>query len=394
MTQTPTWFTALQGAYGIFTDPMIMPLILFFCGLGAMLASGNFLIKWLRNKSWRKDQPSETWDVREDTPDTHRKKKGTPSMGGIGIIGSATLGYIAFLVTFALLSWDFIRRSGVTIPTGFGLFHFAASIFLVPLFVVAHAVLGFADDWSKASGRGGLRARAKLIGQIALAFGFVASWIYLMFTQTLTNVRYVLVESGWIFSTMPMMLFFIAFFALVIVATSNAVNLTDGIDGLAAGLCVQVGFGFLLASDFRAPLEIGLFSDLYWMALAGACLGFLFFNRFPARVFMGDTGSLALGAAVGIGAILTGTVLLLPFIGFVFWLEMGSVILQVLYFKYTKRKTGEGQRLFRRAPLHHHFEMGGWTEWRVVLTLWFVNFVAMAIGLALLHMGILPRFPY
>ena len=108
---------------------------------------------------------------------------------------------------------------------------------------------------------------------------------------------------------------------------------------------------------------------------------------------MGDTGSLALGAALGAGAILTRTVFLLPFIGFVFFVEMFSVIFQVLYFKYTKKRTGEGKRIFRRAPLHHHFELGGWSEWRVVGTFWAVNLATSILGLVLWKMGILPRFP-
>ena len=117
------------------------------------------------------------------------------------------------------------------------------------------------------------------------------------------------------------------------------------------------------------------------------------FNRHPARVFMGDTGSLALGAALGAGAVATGTVWLLPFIGYMFYVEMFSVISQVLYFKYTRKKFGEGKRLFRRAPLHHHFELAGWSEWRVVITFWGINAVTSLIGLVLWWRGDLPRFP-
>ncbi|MBW3636002.1 MAG: phospho-N-acetylmuramoyl-pentapeptide-transferase, partial [Armatimonadetes bacterium] len=115
--------------------------------------------------------------------------------------------------------------------------------------------------------------------------------------------------------------------------------------------------------------------------------------KYPAKVFMGDTGSLALGAALGAGAILTKSVLLLPFIGFIFFVEMFSVIGQVIYFKYTKKKFGEGRRIFRRAPLHHHYELGGWSERRVVGTFWAVNLLTSILGLALWKMGILPRFP-
>jgi phospho-N-acetylmuramoyl-pentapeptide-transferase len=368
----------------------MMPLIAFFCGLSVMLIGGKPLIEWLRRKSWRKDQPGETWDVREDTPDTHRKKKGTPSMGGIGIIGSAVASYFALALTLgamAYFSFPNIPRTGLTA-------HTFASFLLVPLAVTAFALLGFADDWSKASGRGGLRARAKLFTQIGLAVAFVVAWLMLTATQSFTGVRFVFFSVGDAFQSGITSLFlFAAICAFVIVATSNAVNLTDGIDGLAAGLAVQVGAAFLLARSYVAPVEVGLPSDLFWMALAGACLGFLFFNRFPARVFMGDTGSLAIGAALGIGAILSHAVFLLPFIAFIYFVEMFSVITQVLYFKWTKRKSGEGKRLFRRAPLHHHFELGGWSEWRVVLIFWFVNFFVGSIGLLLWHINWLPRWP-
>lgn len=370
----------------------LLTLLMFGSGFLLMLLSGKPLIAWLQNKRWRKDAADarEAWEVREDTPETHQIKRGTPSMGGIGIIGSAIFAYVSVLIAFY---FTFIF-SAPNQPTGLSA-HGLVSLALVPLFVGSFALLGFADDWSKASGRGGLRARAKLLGQIGLAFAFVAAWIFLTSTQSFQTVRYVFFglsaatqNFGWLG------LFAVgALAAFLIVAASNAVNLTDGIDGLAAGLCVQVGLAFLLATESVAPGEIGFFSNLMWLALVGACLGFLIYNRYPARVFMGDTGSLALGAALGIGAILTRNVFLLPFVGFVFWLEMASVIFQVAYFKWTKKRGGEGKRLLRRAPLHHHFELGGWSEWRVVATLWGVNAVATMIGLLLMSQNLLPRFP-
>jgi len=190
-----------------------------------------------------------------------------------------------------------------------------------------------------------------------------------------------------------------AFLLFLVVGTSNAVNLTDGIDGLAAGLCVEVGLVIAAISCWVAPMaassrggpsfDIGLF----WGCLGGACLGFLAFNRHPARIFMGDTGSLALGAALGAGAVAMRAVFLLPFIGFIFYVEMFSVIAQVLYFKYTRKRFGEGKRLLRRAPLHHHFELAGWGEWRVVLTFWGVNAVTSGLGLWLWWRGALPVYP-
>lgn len=323
------------------------------------------------------------WAPREDTPESHNAKAGVPSMGGLGIIGSAVFSLLAgmlllygllFLVTGKIGAWT---KWDVT------------ALVLFPLCILGHCALGFADDWSKGKRRGGLSSKAKLAGQIVLASVFL-----LAVRNVLPHLTPSLVGSGGA-------LFFDAIVGLVclllIIGTSNAVNLTDGIDGLAAGLSVQVGvvFSLLFIETFGAA-GIGFFSgcaEIFWLCLGGACLGFLAFNRNPAKVFMGDTGSLALGAALGAGAILTRSVFLLPFVGFIFYIEMFSVILQVAYFKITKRRFGTGKRIFRRAPLHHHFELGGWSEWRVVLTFWAVNAATTTLGLILWKLGILPRFP-
>jgi phospho-N-acetylmuramoyl-pentapeptide-transferase len=236
------------------------------------------------------------------------------------------------------------------------------------------------DDWSKARGTGGILARQKLVGQIILAVAFLLlfAWYVKNFPENV-NLPELFGSPIWWGGL------------LLIIGTSNAVNLTDGIDGLATGLSLQCAlvFAFLLSSDGTGST----FAVLLWSSLGGACLGFLAFNKNPAKVFMGDTGSLALGAAVGAGAILTRSVWLLPFIGFIFFVEMFSVIFQVAYFKYTKKKFGEGRRIFRRAPLHHHFELGGWKEWRVVGTFWAVNALTTVVGLILWKAGVIPRFP-
>ncbi len=336
-----------------------------------MLAVGRPMIAWLKNLKGMK------WSPREDTPDSHLQKAGTPSMGGIGIVGAAVLSWVAMSLALQIF--------GVLAPMRFAPFGVAENINILGfvVLVVLHAVLGFADDWSKARGKGGLLARQKLLGQVLLALAFLIFWVASSDSAPFT------VSPIW---------FRIALFAFllaIVIGTSNAVNLTDGIDGLAAGLSVQVAFAFLI-SMWHEPLNTASLNgagSIFWICLGGACLGFLAFNKYPAKVFMGDTGSLALGAALGAGAILTRTVWLLPFIGFIFFVEMFSVIFQVLYFKWTKKRTGEGKRIFRRAPLHHHFELGGWSEWRVVGTFWLVNLFTSAIGLALWKMGILPRFP-
>lgn len=333
-----------------------------------MLVFGRAMIAWLKNLRGMK------WSPREDTPDSHLIKAGVPSMGGIGIIGAAVAAYFAaFMVAFMVSRLD----SRVFF---FPVWNQIPAFLLFPLVVALHAGLGLMDDWSKARGTGGLLARQKLIGQFGLAASFIVAATLL----------------GW--KGLDVGLPFVAFgiVMLVIIAASNAVNLTDGIDGLAAGLSIQVGLAMTIATFMKPTAVNGLvFAPVlaFWLCLSGACFGFLAFNKHPAKVFMGDTGSLALGAALGAGAVLTGTVFLLPFIGFIFWIEMFSVILQVLWFKWTKKRFGEGRRIFRRAPLHHHFELGGWSEWRVVVTFWLVNLGMTILGLILWANGVLPRFP-
>lgn len=365
---------AKQFIRSLLNNPLTLFLSFWIFSWVLMLISGNGLIGWLKSLKGMK------WSPREDTPDSHLQKAGIPSMGGLGIIGSATLAWIAGLTIFFCFAFFTTGTLGLR-----GSDWLAINTF--PLCVLAHCGLGFADDWSKARGKGGLTSKAKLAGQIVLAFLFLLTVILLVpvlkkFSIIPNNEVYL--QLDWWGALVC---------AILIIGTSNAVNLTDGIDGLAAGLSVQVALVFgILSSEFRggtfAPSAV-----LYWLALGGACLGFLAFNKNPARVFMGDTGSLALGAALGAGAILTRTVFLLPFIGFIFYVEMFSVIAQVAYFKYTKKRTGEGKRIFRRAPLHHHFELGGWSEWRVVGTFWAIDAVTTILGLILWKMGILPRFP-
>jgi phospho-N-acetylmuramoyl-pentapeptide-transferase len=352
-----------------------------------MFLLGAPLIRWLRRKRWKKDALSdaEAWQVREDTPETHQKKQGTPSMGGIGIIGVACAVFGACV--FADRALDTIRTGG-RISLWYSPYLFV--LFWFPVFVAAHALLGFADDWSKASGRGGLRARAKFLGQLILASGFVlvfAGLVAAWFDGDNRDNNYIWGQN----SIDTLLLYKDVLLLIVLIGTCNAVNLTDGIDGLAAGLAVQIGLSLALIGEPYSAF--GDYAILFWAALAGSCLGFLCYNKYPAKVFMGDTGSLALGAAVGAGAIMTHSVFLLPFIAFIYFVEAGSVTLQVLYFKYTRRKYGEGRRIFRRAPLHHHFELGGWSEWRVVGTFWTINLVTSVIGLILWHLNILPRFP-
>lgn len=363
-------------------QPLAMSIIIWFLGWALMLIIGLPLVGWLKHRKGMK------WAPREDTPDSHLQKAGVPSMGGIGIIGAAVIAWITYFV-FTSTVYSFAGGSND--------FKGVALFAIFPLLVVSHAILGYLDDYSKAINRGGLSSKAKFLGQVILAICFLGI-IFLINTKTGSQLfatspkgQLTLWESP-LFNSWLLILGAL----LIIIGTSNAVNLTDGIDGLAAGLSVQVALAFCI---FSLDPNVGASSFertsvfFFWPALGGACLGFLAFNKYPAKIFMGDTGSLALGAALGAGAILTRTVWLLPFIGFIFYVEMFSVIAQVLYFKYTRKKFGEGKRLFRRAPLHHHFELCGWSEWRVVATFWGVNLVTTILGLILWKMGILPRFP-
>lgn len=358
-----------------------MLVLLWGLSFALMLVVGPPLIKWLKFRKGMK------WAPREDTPDTHLQKAGVPSMGGIGIIGAASLGWLAFVAFVLSASQIFYGNPKYTD---------VLMLLIFPLIVVLHAVLGYLDDHSKATNKGGLSSKAKLLGQIVLSVAFLINLSF--FTSDAypsSGPAGVSNFSHWqsiLFNSWPLIIGAL----LIIIGTSNAVNLTDGIDGLAAGLSAQVAlvFSVFIAQSLAPQSNFALASvAFFWPCLGGACLGFLAFNKYPAKVFMGDTGSLALGAALGAGAILTRTVWLLPFIGFIFYVEMFSVIFQVIYFKYTRKKFGEGKRLFKRAPLHHHFELCGWSEWRVVATFWGVNLVTTIIGLVLWKMGILPRFP-
>ncbi len=356
--------------------------LIFACSCALMLLIGNPLIAWIKNLRGMK------WSAREDTPDSHLKKAGTPSMGGLGIIGAAlfsVLGMEGLYTFFSLKGGPNItsRQRGYGASLWHSAFSELAEACLFLLLAASFMLLGFADDWSKARGKGGLKARHKFAWQVVL------SAVFLWFLFVVLSAFYrsaVSVSPASQFATTVLAPSFLLL--ILLIGTCNAVNLTDGIDGLAAGLTVIAGMALAVCNE-------GVLYDSSWLAiaLAGACLGFLAFNKYPARVFMGDTGSLALGAALGMCAILSGAVFLLPFIGFIFYIEMFSVIAQVGYFKYTKRKTGEGKRLFRRAPLHHHFELAGWSEWRVVLTFWLINAITSLIGLVLWYMKIIPRWP-
>jgi phospho-N-acetylmuramoyl-pentapeptide-transferase len=385
------WRSFAQQALNFFigAQAWFIPLFFFVGALVLMLLIGNGLIDWLQKKQWKKGSTvDETWTVREDTPDTHQKKQGTPSMGGLGII-AATLLSLAAMPILGIMLGALLNPGKSPWPTA--PWHVILSVCLLPLVLLLHGALGFADDWSKASGRGGLRARTKLAGQIFLAGAFVTALMLVVNVSPQARLEYWFTTSSFVLSPFLSFAVVCGLLMFIVIAVCNAVNLADGIDGLAAGLAVQCGLALFAVGYGMFGLPV--LSMWTTIALAGACFGFLFFNKHKARVFMGDTGSLAIGAALGAGAILQHAVFLLPFIGFIYFVEMFSVIAQVAWFKFTKKRTGEGQRLFRRAPLHHHFELSGWSEWRVVATFWAVNLFTSVIGLWLWKAGVLPRWP-
>ncbi len=284
--------------------------------------------------------------IREEGPKSHQKKSGTPTMGGIIII-------LSIVATSLIVGW---KTSGTI----------GYELWLLLLVLVGYGLLGFLDDFIKVVMKRnlGLTSSQKMLGQIIIAVIFFFILYVNDFSTYIqipgTNIQW---ELGWFYSLLVI---------FMLVGSSNAVNLTDGLDGLLAGTAaIAFGAYAILAWSGSPQHEIALFS----LAVVGALLGFLVFNAHPAKVFMGDTGSLALGGAIAAVAILTKMEILLVIIGGVFVIETLSVIIQVISFKST------GKRVFKMSPLHHHYELLGWSEWRVVTTFWLVGLVCAALGI-------------
>ncbi|GAC1656391.1 MAG: phospho-N-acetylmuramoyl-pentapeptide-transferase [Gemmatimonadaceae bacterium] len=321
--------------------------------------------------------------VREGTPDTHAGKGSTPTMGGLIIL-------LAVLVPTVLWARPDNRY-----------------VWLAVLVTTWMGVIGFLDDFlklrQKRLGRKneGLVERYKLLGQVSigLALGFYL-WRFPLSTlpgasTTLPFYKYLLVVPA-----APALGFlYVGFTTFILTGTSNAVNLTDGLDGLAAGLTAIAAATFAVFAYVDGRIDTSAYLQIFYLrgsgeltvfctALVGATIGFLWYNAHPAQVFMGDTGSLALGGALGVVAILLKSEFLLLFIGAVFVAETLSVILQRIVFKVRRRRRGidfaRHHRLFRRAPLHHHFELGGWTESQVVVRFWIAGIVAAFFALSTL----------
>lgn len=291
--------------------------------------------------------------VREDGPDQHSEKMGTPTMGGLMILIPVSLLTILFNAV-SILGFNLLGRS-----------------VLLPLMTMwAYAVLGMIDDWEGIRGprKGlGMRALTKLGIQIAFAITIaIALRDILEVPQLIWFTTEEVIDLG---------AFYIPVAVLIIVGMSNAVNFTDGLDGLA-GLIAATAFA---AYGFVAVVQGQVYLARFCFSLVGALFGFLWFNVHPARLFMGDTGSLALGATLGVVALMTGQWLIIPLLAVIPVSEALSVVIQVLYF----RATG-GKRFFRMAPLHHHFELIGWSETQVVQRFWLISLVFTMLGVALI----------
>ncbi|MGD8778770.1 MAG: phospho-N-acetylmuramoyl-pentapeptide-transferase [Ignavibacteria bacterium] len=314
----------------------------------------------------RKLQIGET--IREEGPKSHFSKAGTPTMGGVIII---------FSVIIPVLLWSDIQ---------------SVYIILVLVGTVWLSIVGFIDDYLKVVKKysQGLIAKYKLLGQVLVGL-LVGGAIYFMpeFQPYATETTLPFFKN----LNFDFSYFYIPAVVFIITATSNAVNLTDGLDGLAIGTMTVVMLALAVMSYVSGNVIYSNYLNIMYLpgsgeltvfiaALIGAGLGFLWFNFYPAQIFMGDTGSLALGGAFGIMAILIKKELLIPILGGIYFLETVSVIIQRLYFKYTKRKYGEGKRVFKMAPIHHHFELMGWQEPKIVIRFYIVTIILAIISMA------------
>ena len=285
--------------------------------------------------------------IRSDGPESHYGKAGTPTMGGMLMV------LVVLFLAMALRIEDAATMTPMLTLMGVG-------------------ILGAIDDFVNVRTGIGMRGRWKLVWQTGVAI-LAAFYIWRHFHLTGLNIPLV----GQ-FEVAPLLL--IGFIAFVIVGTSNAVNLTDGLDGLAGGVLIFSFVAYLLISLVPvAGVKLAQPNLAIFCALViGALMGFLWFNVHPAQIFMGDSGSLSFGATLAVIAIITGQLFVLPLIGLIFVVETGSVILQVAFFKVTG-----GRRLFRMSPIHHHFELGGWDEEKITLRFWIVAVLAGLLGITL-----------
>jgi len=348
---------ALRGYFSFFNIFQYLTFRAAYSAITALLISflfGPWVIAKLR-------AIKTTWSAREDTPQTHKAKAGTPTMGGVLII-------ISFVIS--ILLWQDLTN---------------VYAWLLLFGAVGFGTIGFVDDLLKMSGRRkGISAGVKFGGQFVIS-AVIVTVLYIQRGETTTLLyipflKHAVLDLSWLY---------IPFAAVLMVGYSNAVNLTDGLDGLAIGLVIMVGLALAVLayvtgrSDFATYLQIPFVKGagelaVFCLAVTGASVGFLWFNAHPADVWMGDTGALSLGGVMGIVALVLKKEILILVLGGVFVLETASVAIQVISFKLT------GRRVFKMAPLHHHFELSGWPETKVVTRLWILGGLFAILGISTL----------
>jgi phospho-N-acetylmuramoyl-pentapeptide-transferase len=355
-------FTDIFFGFNLFRYITVRAALAAITALLFSLLIGPKIIRLLKSKQLGEE-------IRPDGPETHLAKAGTPTMGGIIVL----LGIIIGVLLWAKLDNFYIQL-----------------IFIATLWMGG---VGFLDDYLKVVKKfqKGLVGRYKLVGQIILGL-FIGGMLFfnpefvyegINANTSLPFFKNLEIDFGWLY--IPVVVF-------VITGTSNAVNLSDGLDGLAAGLIAvaMLAFGGMSYisgnvnfSDYLNIIYLPGSGELtvYCLAVVGASMGFLWYNAYPAQVFMGDTGALALGSTLGAIAVLLKKEILLVLIGGVFVAETLSVIIQTSYFRYSRKKFGEGRRIFKMAPLHHHFEIKGWHESKVVTRLWIIGILLALLSL-------------
>lgn len=361
------FYELLYPLKSIFSPLNIFQYITFRAAMSAITALfisflvGPVIIRQLKKKHIREI-------VRQNGPSTHLSKEGTPTMGGIIILIS---------VIIPMLLWGKLSNIYTII---------------VLIATIWMGLIGFIDDYLKVVKKlkQGLVAKYKLIGQTL--FGLILG-IIIYFSPHFKEFNSITSIPFLKSTEIDMGIFYILFVTLVITGSSNAVNLTDGLDGLAAGLVGIIALALSVISYITGRVDFSNYLNtiyipgtgeltVYCMTLSGALLGFLWYNCKPAEIFMGDTGSLFLGGVIGTIAVLIKKELLLVLLGGIFVVEALSVLIQVSYFKYTKKKYGEGKRVFLMAPIHHHFEMKGWAETKVVTRFWIIGILLALISLS------------
>lgn len=309
-------------------------------GLAITLILGKFSIPILTRLKAKQS-------IREEGPKSHQAKSGTPTMGGIFLL-------LGLVLTVLILS------------------PYSLTLWILLFLTLGHGLLGFLDDFIKAVKRRnlGVTAKQKLLGQLVLSVLFCVMAIEYLALPTTVWIPFTSI-------TIDIGVWYYGLVLAIIIATSNAVNLTDGLDGLAAGTSCVAAITYAVIGLWVGSLGVAYFAT----ALAAACIGFLYYNSNPAKVFMGDTGSLAIGGAFAGMAIMTKTELLFVIIGGVFVLEALSVVIQVISFK------TRGVRVFKMSPIHHHFELSGWNEQKVVTRFWMAGVIFSVIGLVTLALS-------